>query len=88
MKKVIQVQEVDGEGLEGMLGQRVFVMCTSYFYSGLLVGVNSTFIKLDDCHIVYETGSWSDSKWMDAQKIGDAHYLMVAQIESFRVDPR
>ncbi len=88
MKKIIQVQEVDGEGLEGMLGQRVFVMFTSYFYSGLLVGVNSTFIKLDDCHTVYETGPWSDNKWKDAQRIGDAHYVMVAQIESFRVDPR
>ena len=88
MKQLVKVQEVEGEGLVGLMGQRVLVMCSCYFYSGLLVGVNDTFVKLDDCHIVYETGAWGTSKFSDSQRTGDGHYVMCAHIESFRQDDR
>lgn len=84
MKQIIQVAEIDGEGLEAMLGKRALFMCACYFYCGNVVGVNSTCVKIDDCHLVYETGAWSDKSWKDAQKIGDGHYVQIAAIESFR----
>jgi hypothetical protein len=85
MKQIQIVTEVEGEGLEALLGKNVLLMCMNYFYTGLLVGVNDKFVKLDKCSIVYETGPWSDKKFKDAQLIGDApHYVMVDSIESFR----
>lgn len=37
MKKL--VEEVSGEGLEKLLGERVLIMCANYFYTGKLVAV-------------------------------------------------
>jgi len=88
MKALVQVQEIDGEGLEGLLGKRVLILCAAYFYHGTLVGVNDKFIKLDDAAIVYETGPWDGKTLKDAQKIGDGHYVMIGAIESFREEPR
>ena len=88
MKKLAQVVDVENEGLVSMLGERVFLMCTTYFYSGNLVGVNDSFVKLDDCHLVYSTGEWSAKAWADAQRIGDGHYVILGAVESFRLDTR
>lgn len=82
MKKVIQVTEVDGEGLVALLGKRVLVFCMNYIYTGTLEGVNSTCILLKDASIVYETGAFTSNKFGDAQKIGDA-YIQTNSIESF-----
>ena len=38
MKKI--VQEVTGEGLEKLLGERVTLFCANYIYTGVLAGVN------------------------------------------------
>ena len=84
MKKVVTVTEVSGEGLEGFLGEKVILLCANYFYAGTLSGVNATFVKLDAAKLVYETGPWSDKSWKDAQDLGDAHYVMISAIESFR----
>ena len=48
MKKVVTVQEVEGEGLAGFLGQRITVWCLNYIYTGDLVGVNDECIRLDN----------------------------------------
>ena len=40
MKKI--VDDVDGEGLEKFLGEKVLLMCSNYFYTGKLIGVNET----------------------------------------------
>ena len=85
MKKLIQVQEVEGEGLEGLMGQNVMLFCLNYIYWGKLVGVNETFVKLENAHLVYETGSFS-GPLKDAQKMPkDEWYVRMAVIESFGV---
>ena len=82
MKKIIEVSD---EGLEGLLGETVTLMCLNYIYTGVLVGVNTTCVKLDNAHIVYETGEWSEKHWKDAQKLPDSVYVQTGCIEAFGV---
>ena len=84
MKQIVTIQEIEGEGLEALLGENVLLMCSSYFYTGKLIGVNEIFVKLDQCSIVYETGPWNQIGFKDAQLVGDSHYVMIQSIESFR----
>ena len=63
MKKL--VEEVVGEGLEKLLGERVTLFCANYIYTGKLTGVNENCVLLSEAAIVYETGSFD--------KIGRAH---------------
>ena len=84
MKMVpVKVVEVEGEGLIGLIGSEVLIMCFNYFYAGTLVGVNDTVVKLENCHIVYETGAFTDKKYKDAQKLADEFYIQLSAIESF-----
>ena len=85
MKKLIKVEEVAGEGLVGLLGQRVTLYCLNYIYTGDLVGVNDKFVKLENPAIVYETGDYSDPKWKDAQKMPHEWYVVTGAIESFGI---
>ena len=85
MKKLVQVTEVEGEGLMGLMGQRVTLFCLNYIYTGTLVGVNDTCVRLDDAAIVYETGSFADPKWKDAQKLPHSVYVMLACVEAFSI---
>ena len=82
MKKIVEVSE---EGLEGLLGETVTLFCMNYFYTGKLVGVNDTCVKLDDPKIVYETGEWSSSAWKDAQSLPSSIYVQCSAIEAFGV---
>lgn len=80
----ILVDEKDAEGLEALLGETITVFCALYFYTGKLVGVNSTCIKLEDTYIVYETGAFSEKGWKDAQKLPHKYwYVQTGMIESF-----
>ena len=89
MKKLASVVEVEGEGLVGLLGQKVTVFCMNYIYTGVLAGVNTNDILLEDPRIVYETGAFSDKKFADAQSIGSkALYIRTSAIESYAVLPK
>lgn len=84
MKKLVQVQELDGEGLDSLLGERVLILCAGYFYEGLLVGVSETFVKLEDPSIVYSVGAWTDKLYGDIQKLNQKEwYVQRGLIESF-----
>lgn len=75
----------DAEGLEGLLGEQIIIICACYFYVGRLIGVNEKCVKLEKASIVYETGAWTDKSWKDAQPLGDEpHYVATSMIESFR----
>lgn len=81
MKKII---EIDAKaGFESLLGERVLLMCSNYFYAGKLTDVNRTCVLLEDASIVYETGEWSQSSWTTAQKINRPIYVRMSHIESF-----
>lgn len=83
MKKLVQVQEIDGEGLESLMGEQVILFCGNYFWAGKLVGVNEVTVLLDAAGIVYETGDFSAKSWKDFQKIGQQVYVMIQHIEAF-----
>ena len=82
MKKLVEVSD---EGLEGLMGERVTFWCLNYIYTGKLVGVNDSCVKLSDASVVYETGELTNSEWKDAQKLPNDWYVQVAAIESFGI---
>lgn len=81
MKKIIE--EVNAEGLEKLLGERVTLFCLNYIYTGTLSGVNATCVLLKDASVVYETGELSSDGWKDAQKLPRDWYVQTGAIESF-----
>lgn len=83
MKKLIKVEEVEGEGFLGLLGKQVLLFCLNYIYTGKLVGVNATCVMLENPAIVYETGAFSDAKFKDAQGLPNSLYIQLGAIESF-----
>ena len=81
---LVKCKEVPDEGFAALLEQRVMLFGVNYIYAGKLVGVNDTFVKLEDAHIVYETGPFAEKGYKDAQRLpGDAFYVQRALIESF-----
>lgn len=84
MKKLVEVVEVEGEGLDSLMGQNVLLLCANYFYTGKLVGVNETYVKLESPAIVYETGAWSEKGYRDSQKLHvQEFYVQRNAIEAF-----
>jgi len=83
MKKLVKVEEVSGEGLLGLMGENVTLFCLNYIYTGRLVGVNDVFVKLEKAKIVYETGSFTDPNFKDAQALPHDWYVQLSSIESY-----
>lgn len=84
MKKLVEVQEVENEGLISLLGQNVVLFCLNYIYTGKLTGVNETCVLLEDPSIVYETGPFNQKGYKDAQKLHvSKFYIQRGAIESF-----
>lgn len=82
MKRIIE--DDSSAGLEILLGENVLLMCSNYFYTGKLVGVNKTYIELENPAIVYETGKWSDKNYTDSQPLHvKKWYVQLSAIESF-----
>ncbi len=83
MKKIIETDEA--EGLEALLGKRITVFCAAYIYTGKLVGVNASCVKLTNAAIVYETGELTEKQWKDAQLLPHDWYVQLSAVESFGV---
>ena len=82
MKRIVETTEQSG--LEAMLGESVLLMCSNYFYTGKLVGVNETSVELESPSIVYETGPWGESEYSDAQRLHcDRWNVQITHIESY-----
>jgi hypothetical protein len=84
MRQLVQVTEVEGEGLDSLLGKNVLLFGLNYIYTGKLTGVNDSFVKLEGAKIVYETGPFSTADYKDAQGLPTGvWYVQRAAIESF-----
>jgi hypothetical protein len=86
MKKLVTCTEIEGAGLEALLGEDVLLLCANFFYTGKLTGVNTEFVELENPAIVYETGPWTDKNYKDVQKLHvKTFYVRTSAIESFGV---
>ena len=83
MKKPVKVEEVEGEGLIGLLGEQVTLWCMNYIYYGRLAGVNDHDVLLEDAYVVYETGGLREASFKDAQPLPGNWYVRTASIESY-----
>jgi len=83
VKKLVNVQEVDGEGLVGLMGEKVMLFCLNYIYAGTLTGVNDKDVLLTDASIVYETGDLRAKSFKDSQNLPDDLYVRTSAIESY-----
>lgn len=79
------VEEVSGEGLEKLIGERVTLFCLNYIYTGTLIGVNTSCVLLHEAAIVYETGELNSKVWKDAQSLPGPWYVQLSAVESFGV---
>ena len=79
------VEEVEGEGLVSLMGQRVTFFCMNYIYTGKLIGVNDADVLLTDAAIVYETGELTTKEWKDSQTLPHDLYIRTGAIESYMV---
>lgn len=87
-KVIIQkqsIEETENEGLISLLGKTVTCFCAVYIYTGKLVGVNKTCIKLENPKIVYETGAFDTKEWKNAQALPNEMYIQVGMIEAFGI---
>jgi ferredoxin-fold anticodon binding domain-containing protein len=84
MKKLVQVIEEEGQGLEALLGKKVAVFCLNYIYAGTLTGVNKDDIILSEAGIVYETGPLKERGYKDWQALpGNEWRVRTSCIESY-----
>jgi hypothetical protein len=81
----VLVKDVKGKGLISLMGKTVTLYCANYIYTGKLVGVNETCVKLSEAKIVYETGSYSERDWKDAQSLPNDWYVQLSFVESFGI---
>lgn len=79
------IEEIEEEGFLALLGKQVTCFCAVYIYTGKLIGVNKTCIKLETPAIVYETGDFNTKSWKDVQALPNEIYLQTAMIESFGI---
>jgi hypothetical protein len=85
MKVTRTIEENQSEGLISLIGQRITCFCAIYIYTGDLVGVGESCIKLENPAIVYETGAFSQKEWKDAQLLPGTIYVQTGMIEMFGV---
>jgi hypothetical protein len=85
MKMVKFIEENNDEGLASLHGKRVTLFCMNYIYTGDLVGINDVQVKLDNPAIVYETGSFTDKSWKDAQSLPHSIYVRLSAVESYSI---
>jgi hypothetical protein len=84
MKKLVNVVEVENEGLMSFMGERIFIVAQSYFYEGVLSGVNNTCVLLEDAYFVLESGDFTKNTITNAEKICNGKlYVQCSSIESF-----
>ena len=85
MKRLVSITEVEGQGLEALLGEKVTFFCLNYIYHGKLIGVNTSDVLIENAYIVYETGAFNEKGFKDAQLVAKEFRLRTATIEAYGV---
>jgi len=79
------IEDIEEEGFLALLGKQITCFCAVYIYTGKLIGVNKTCIKLENPKIVYETGEFDTKTWKDAQALPNEIYIQTAMVETFGI---
>jgi hypothetical protein len=69
MKRIVQVQEIEGDGLEALLGKKVTIWCLNYIYAGTLTRVNKEDIILTEPKLVYDTGKLTEAGFTTVENL-------------------
>jgi hypothetical protein len=85
MKVIKTIEEAHDEGLISLIGQRITCFCAIYIYTGDLVGVSDTCIKLENPAVVYETGAFDTKVRKDVQPLPGTIYVKTGMIEAFGI---
>jgi hypothetical protein len=80
MKRLV---EIDEGGFEAVFGERIWIWCTIYIYTGRLTAINDDHIELEEPLLIYETGDLAAGDWEDAQSLPSPWRIMKAAIESW-----
>ena len=84
MKKLVHVEELQGQGFEALLGKKIAVWCLNYIYAGTLIGASDHDIILEGAKVVYETGDLEEKGFQDAQPLpGKEWRIRTGAIESY-----
>jgi hypothetical protein len=88
MKRLVNVIDIDEDGLESLLGEYVQLWCMNYIYAGRLIGVNQDAVCLAESVVVYETGRMTDKGWKLAESTGlNELFIRIPAIESYGLAP-
>jgi len=86
MTKLVQVQEIENEGILKLMGKRVTFFCLNYIYVGELIGISDTCVLISNPAIVYETGAFTEEKYRDEQSLNvPEFFIQKSCIESFGI---
>lgn len=87
MRVVTAITEGENKALEDLVGKNVTFFCANYIYTGKLTEVSDVQAKLENAKIVYETGSFDDPNWSEAQNIpsGGTWYIRLSAVESYGI---
>lgn len=89
MKRIVNVVESEGDGLESLLGERVQLWCLNYIYAGTLIGVNQHDVVLQDAVVVFETGKMTDKQFKFAEPCASKElFVRTSAIESYFLAPQ
>lgn len=80
MKRIV---ETDDGGFDALLGEKITLYCGIYIYAGVLVGVNSDHLELDEPKQIFETGNLTEGDWKDAQRLPSPWRVMRQAVESW-----
>lgn len=69
--------------LQTLLGKKVTLFCLNYIYTGELTSVNDVYVVLKDAKLVFETGSFSDRNWSNAEAFPKPVHVMLRCVEAF-----
>jgi len=71
---------------EVLMGKNITVWCGIYIYHGKLVDISDHVIYLEDPAVIYETGSFEEKHWRDAQPLNVKVWSVTFQsIESYGI---
>jgi hypothetical protein len=80
----VLMTENNEEGFLALIGKNVEIQTGLFIYAGKLIGVNSTCVKLDNAHTVFDTGDFKNKKYSDAQaRENPILYVQLAGVFAF-----